>query len=55
MQSYKCNESVCVQDDIEAQINDTQMQGNSYKIYNNACKCMCALILFKNQGQVIYL
>ena len=55
MQSYKCNESVCALNDIEAQINETHMHGNKCKIDKDACKCVCAPNLFKNQGQVIYL
>ena len=35
--------------------NKTHMQGNKCKIGKDACKCMCAPNLFKNQGQVIYL
>ena len=55
MQSYKCNESECVLKDIDAQINETHKHGNKCKIDKDACKCVCAPNLFKNQGQVIYL
>ena len=55
MQSYKCNKSECVLKDIDALINETHMQGNKCKIDKDACKCVCAPNLFKNQGQVVCL
>ena len=55
MQLYKCNKYVCVLNDIDAQKQETHMHGNKYTIYEDACKCVCALNLFKNQGQVVYL
>ena len=55
MQSYKCNENECVLKDIDTRINETHMYGNKCKIDKDACKCVCAPNLCKNQGQVIYI
>ena len=41
MQSYKCNESVCVLKDIDARNKETHMHGNKYTIYKDACKYVC--------------
>ena len=54
MQSNRCNNIMCRKTQMHRSMKHKCKETHN-KIYNNACKCVCALILFKNQGQVIYL